>query len=284
MRSIVWLSVVVSLLATFVAQGADSRCSAPLSDKDIPVQFERLARKQLELEYGQEKFLISRIEVKHVDRVLSRIEARVQVSKKADAEEGGALFWVRGWMNRCDGTLIFRGNTWLADGSLESPRYSLKQLPGAGIIYGEKNAPLKVIAFVDSRCPHCHRLIAYARELLKKGELQIEVRQVAYLETAVEAVKDTRFHETTAVQSGSGALGGEAYLDMLSEFNNTMEIDTSTENYERGLALIQTNTQTARDVLHVTTVPSVLVLDRPKTGEYRLTSLAELNRLFQPDL
>jgi hypothetical protein len=279
------LKLFVILLAGFVSLGAsaaEDACPRRLADGEIPGHFDRLARLQLQLEYGAARFEIDKVEVHAVDAALARVEARIQVSR---AEAGSAAtFWVRGWFNRCEGTLILRGNAWLADGTLVAPRYTKAQLPGQGIVFGDDKAPLRVIAFVDSRCPHCHRLIGYARELLKKGALQIEVRQVAYLETAVEAVKDTRIHETALIHSGLGALGAEAYLDMLSEFNNTLDVDTSAPAYERGLALIQTNTQTARDVLHVTTVPTVLVLDRPQSGEYRLTTLAELNRLFQPDL
>jgi hypothetical protein len=282
MRGLVLIVVLLFELGSPPAHGAESACERRLADREIPAHFDRLARMQLQLEYGAARIDIGKVEVSAVDATLARVEARVQVSK-TDAD-GAATCWVRGWVNRCEGTLILRGNAWLADGTLVAPRYTKAQLPGSGIVLGDDKAPLRVIAFVDSRCPHCHRLIGYARELLRKGQLQIEVRQVAYLETAAEAVKDTRIHETALIHGGAGALGAEAYLDMLSEFNNTLDVDTSIPAYERGLALIQTNTQTARDILHVTTVPTVLVLDRPGTGEYRLTTLPELNRLFQPDL
>lgn len=282
MRGMVIVGVALHWLAMVNAFAAERACENRLADRDIPAQFTRLANKQLQLEYGSAAFDVRKIQVHPVDAILARVEAQVQVSKTAS--EDAATFWISGWISRCHGTLILRGNAWLADGTLVAPRFTKAQLPGRGIVYGDAKAPLRVIAFVDSRCPHCHRLIGHARELVRAGTLQIEVRQVAYLETAVEAIKDTRLHETALISNVSGALGAEAYLAMISEFNNTLDIDITTPDYERGLALIQTNTQTAREVLHVTTVPTVLVLDRPKTGEYRLTTQAELNRLFQPNL
>ena len=268
------MSTPVSVLA------AENVCAQPLPDQDAPAHFTRLARLQMALEYGTTGVDIRKVQLLPVDGDIVRVDAFVQVTK-ADAGNA-ASFWITGWLSRCQGTLILRGNTWLADGRLVMPRYTVQQLPGRGLVLGKDDAPLNVIAFVDSRCPHCHRLIGYARELLKKGAIRIEFRQVAYLETAIEAVKDARLYETALFNTRPGALGAEDYLDMVGELNSTLEADANAPDYEKALALIQTNTGTARDVLHVSAVPAVLVLDNKSTGEYRLAGLAEMNRLLQP--
>jgi len=276
-------AVLILMLSTPVPVfSADALCARPLTDQSVPAHFTRLARQQMALEYGAAGVDIRKLQLLPVDRDVVRVDAFVQVSK---TEAGNAAsFWITGWLSRCQGTLIVRGNAWLADGSLVTPRFSVQQLPGQGLVFGKENAPLHVIAFVDSRCPHCHRLIGYARELLKKGAIRIEFRQVAYLETAVEAVKDARLHETSLFNTRPDALGADDYLDMVGELNSTLEVEMHAPDYEKALALIQTNTNTARDILHVSAVPAVLVLDKKTAGEYRLTGLAEMNRLFQPDL
>ena len=257
-------------------------CAQPLTDQAAPAHFTRLARLQMTLEYGASVIDVRTVQLHPVDLDVVRIDAFVQVAKVSAGN--AASFWMTGWLSRCQGTLIVRGNTWLADGSLVAPRFTAQQLPGRGLVLGKDDAPLSLIAFVDSRCPHCHRLIGYARELLKKGVIRIEFRQVAYLETAIEAVKDARLYETSLFNTRPSALGAEDYLDMVGELNSALEVDTQAPDYEKALALIQTNTNTARDILHVSAVPAVLVLDKKSSGEYRLTGLAEMNRLFQPDL
>lgn len=261
---------------------AEKICARPLAQQTAPAHFIRLARLQMALEYGTAPVAISKVQLHPVDRDIVRVDAFVQVTGKDPGKT--PPFWISGWLSRCQGTLILRGNTWLADGRLVTPRYTAQQLPGRGLVLGKDTAPLSVIAFVDSRCPHCHRLIGYARELVKTGTLRIELRQVAYLETPVEAVQDVRLYETLLFNTRPGGLGAEDYLNMLSELNSTLPADTRAPDYEKALALIQTNTATARDVLHVSAVPAVLVLDKITTGEYRLTGLAEMNRLFQPEL
>lgn len=263
------------------AFAAEKICARPLAQRNAPAHFIRLAHLQMALEYGTAPVNISKVQLHPVDRDVLRVDAFVQVTKKAGDTPP---FWITGWLSRCQGTLIMRGNTWLADGRLVTPRYTVQQLPGRGLVLGKDSAPLHVIAFVDSRCPHCHRLIGYARELVKMGTLRVEFRQVAYLETAVEAVMDVRFYETLLFNTRPGGLGAEEYLNMLGELNSTLPADTQAPDYEKSLALIEANTATARDVLHVSAVPAVLVLDKKSTGEYRLTGLAEMNRLFQPEL
>lgn len=276
------LFVVGMLSLCMPLAAAENICAHPLTDHDAPAHFTRLARLQMTMEYGAAAVDIRKVQLHPVDRDVVRVDAFVQVTK-ADAGNA-ASFWITGWLSRCQGTLIVRGNTWLADGRLSAPRYTVQQLPGRGLVLGKDSAPLQVIAFVDSRCPHCHRLIGYARDLLKTGAIRIEFRQVAYLETAVEALKDARLNETALFNTRPGGLSAEDYLDMVGELNSTLEIDTTTPDYAKALTLIQTNTSTARDVLHVSAVPAVLVLDKKSSGEYRLTGLAEMNRLLQPEL
>ncbi len=275
-------ALVLSLSIPLPAFAAANRCATPLTDQNIPAHFTRLARLQMALEYSTAAVDIRQVQLHAVDRDMVRVDAFVHVTKAG--AENATPFWITGWLSRCQGTLIVRGNSWLADGRLIAPRYRVQQLPGRGLVLGRDDAPLHVIAFVDSRCPHCHRLIGYARELLKRGAIRIELRQVAYLETAVEAVQDVRLYETVLFNTRPGGLGVEDYLNMLSELNSTLPADTHAPDYAKALALIQTNTATARDVLHVSAVPAVLVLDKKASGEYRLTGLAEMNRLFQPEL
>lgn len=284
LRKLLMGCAVLSVLmdSALAAAASSGSCAQPLLQKNVPAHFERLARKQLTLEYGTAALDLQKIQAHPVGGDLYRVDALLQVTKSN--LDSSASYWITGWLSRCEGTLLLRGNTWLADGTLVAPRYTRDQLPGRGLVLGRDDAPLHVIVFVDSRCPHCHRLIAYARDLLLKDAIHIEFRQVAYLETAIEAAKDTRIHETALVHEGPGALRTEAYLEMLSEFNNTLEIDEDAPDYEKGLALIQTNTQTARDILHVSSVPAVLVLDRKDSGEYRSVGLTETNRLFQPEM
>jgi hypothetical protein len=271
------------LTGGFVNAAERPPCAKPIAGKDIPARFTELARRQLVLEYGARAEIdIRKTQMHEIDGDLIRVEAHVQIRK--NGADNAAAFWIAGWMNRCQGSLVLRGNTWLADGTLAAQRFTRDQLPGRGLVLGDEKAPVNVVVFVDSRCPHCHRLLGYARELLAQDAIRIEIRQVAYLETAVEAIKDARIHETALFLDPSRATRADDYLDMLGELNSTLDVDEDAPEYERGLALIQTNTNTAREVLRVSTVPAVLVLDRPQTGEYRLTGLYELNRLFQPDL
>ena len=281
-RSISVLLLSMCMQCPVSVSAAENICARPLAERDAPAHFTRLARLQMALEYGKAGVDFSQVELHPVDRDVMRVDAFVQVTK-ADAGNAASL-WITGWLSRCQGTLIVRGNTWLADGRLVTPRFTLRQLPGRGLALGKDDAPLNVIAFVDSRCPHCHRLIGYARDLLKQGAIRIEFRQVAYLETAVEAVKDARLYETELFKPRPAALSADAYLDMVGELNSTLEADVNAPAYAKALALIQTNTATARAVLHVSAVPAVLVLDKKTSGEYRLTGLAEMNRLLQPDL
>jgi len=255
-------------------------CDKPTSEADINPLFHRLAYKQLQLEFGDKKLtLYDEIHVP-VSPDLYRVEAYATFQKPG--RKNLSTMRVVGWMSICQGTVIVRGNTWLADGSLAVNRYTVGDLPGRGILVGRDSADIKIIAFVDSRCPHCHRLIAYARELVKDGLIQIEIRQVAYLETLPEALRDTRLSETRIINPLDFSLSNNEYLDMLTGLSNEDVLNPETENYRKAYTIVKTNTDTAKKILHVTTVPAMLVLGQK--NQYRLTSFWEMNRLLQPDL
>jgi hypothetical protein len=261
---------------------ADSFCEQPLTDDAIPAHFKKLARKQLILEFGDTDLKIGELIHSPVGRDMVRVEGYATFRKPARVDR--TSLHLTGWISRCRGTVIVRGNTWLADGRLDTPRYTLKQLPGKGISLGKPDAPTRVIAYVDSRCPQCHRLLDYARELTKDGKMHIEIRQVAFLETHPEAVIDTRLLETSLVTGKKAAKTNDNdYLDMLSGLLNDSRVDERSAAFRRALDIIELNTRTARNILHLTSTPGVLVQDEPKLG-YRMTGYWEMNRLFQPDL
>ncbi len=277
-----FLSGVVLAGVAVIASGAEGVCDHPLQDARIATQFERLATKQLALEFGdRQPIRVNGIRYHDVGTDLIRVEATAEYRKPGQAEPSTS--YITGWLSRCSGTLILRGNTWLADGTLAAPRFTTGQLLGRGIVLGEPGAAIHVLAFVDSRCSQCHRLIGYARRLVEQGKMQIELRQVAYLEKEQEAVLDTRLPETPLIVVADAPYSDGDYLEMLSEFNNEEPLDEQRDAYRRALDLIGENTRTARDVLHITTVPGVLILEADKKA-YRLTSYWEMNRLFQPDL
>lgn len=262
-----------------VSAGAGAQnCDRPLAAAAVYGQFERLALEQLRLEFGAQKDMAVQAErAEPVGVDLFRVDAWAQYRKPGSA--AATRSFISGWVSRCTGTVIVRDHTWLADGTLAAPRYTRDQLPGRGITLGRADAPLRVVAYVDSRCSQCHRLIAYARELVKQGKLYIELRQVAYLETAQQAVKDTRLGESGLVVAGK-AWDIEAYVDMLAEFNNEAAIDEAAPGYKKALELVETNTRSAREILHITTVPGVLVFEA-NTAQYRIAGFWEMNRMFQ---
>jgi hypothetical protein len=261
---------------------AQDYCDQLISDKTINTRFEKLALKQMALEFGQEDLVLSGTQQYSVGTDLVRVESFLKFRKPG--RENLSTMRIKGWISRCRGTLIIRGNTWLQDGTLAVQRYRKSDLPGDGFIFGDKNAPAHVIAYVDSRCPECHRLISYMRELVKDKKMYIELRQTAFLETAREAVQDTQLQLTRKFDNGEHAISEQDYIEMLGGFNSDDVIDTNTQEYKKAVMMIEKNTRTARHILHITSVPGVLVMDDKKNNAYRLTSFWEMNRLFQPDL
>ena len=273
---------VLLLLTQGVNVQAGNFCSQPMADDKIDKHFETLALKQMALEFGQGELKLSGTQHYPVGPDLVRVESFLKFRKPGRVNL--STMRVKGWISRCQATLIIRGNTWLADGTLVVERYQKSDLPGDGFIFGDKNAPIHVVAFVDSRCPQCHRLIGYMRELVKDGKMYIELRQTAFLETAAEAVQDSQLHLTDKFSLTEQAISLAEYVELLGGFSSDDEVDVNSQAYKNALAMVEENTRTARQILHITSVPGVLVLDDKKDQSYRLTSFWEMNRLFQPDL
>jgi len=261
---------------------AKNFCDQPVSDDVIDVYFEKLALKQMAMEFGPGDLQLSGTQHFPVGPDLVRVESFLKFRKPG--RENLSTIRIKGWISRCRGTLIIRGNTWLQDGSLAVQRFKRNELNGDGFVFGDKSAAVHVIAYVDSRCPQCHRLIAYLRELTKDGKMYIELRQTAFLESARDAVQDTQLHLTQKFDFSNNAISQWEYLEMLGGLSNEGEADVNNEAYKKALAMIEANTRTAKRVLHLTSVPGVLVLDDKKNNAYRMTSFWEMNRLFQPDL
>ena len=270
----------------FLAQGANVQagnfCSQPMVDNKIDKHFEVLALKQMALEFGEGELELSGTEHYPVGPDLVRVESFLKFRKPGRVSL--STMRVKGWISRCQATLIIRGNTWLADGTLVVERYQKSDLPGDGFIFGDKTATIHVVVFVDSRCPQCHRLISYMRELVKDGKMYIELRQTAFLETAAEAVKDSQLHLTDKFSFTNQAISQAEYVELLGGFSSDDTVDVNSQAYKNALAMVEENTRTARQILHLTSVPGVLVLDDKEKKAYRLTSFWEMNRLFQPDL
>ncbi len=264
-------------------------CARPIAEKDIPVFFERSARLQLKLEFGDGPITITKLNSMKVGPSLIRVDGFAKLRQPGRKDQSEKR--ITGWVERCQGVVIIRGNTWLTDGTLAAPRYSREQLHGRGLVLGKQEAPLHLIAFVDSRCPHCHRLMSYVDQLVKDGKITIEIRQTAFLESAKEALQDTRLPETSLIRMSVNGkvdsnvnINNDDYFEMLSGFPNDEEIPVTTFGYEKAIEFLNQNTKTARNVLGITNVPALLVLDNKKDGLYRLAGYWEMNRLLQPDL
>jgi hypothetical protein len=264
-------------------------CTRPIAEKDIPVFFERSAQLQLKLEFGNGPIEIAKLKPMKVGPSLIRVEGFATLRKPGRQDKTEER--IMGWVERCQGVVIVRGNTWLADGTLVVPRYKKDQLTGRGLVLGNQDAPLHLIAFVDSRCPHCHRLLGYAVQQVEAGKIYIEIRQTAFLETAKEALQDTRLPETSVIRNpvdnkvyGEVEISNTDYFEMLSGLANDEKIPATMSGYDEALALLDQNTKTARNILGIANVPALLVLDNKKDGLYRLAGYWEMNRLLQPDL
>jgi hypothetical protein len=256
-------------------------CDRPLSEKSVQKLFIKTLNKQIVLEFGKGPIDTYQIKQTLVGNDLVRFDSLLDYNKPG--EESKSTMKVTAYISRCEGTTIIRGNTWFADGSLVVPRYRSAEIPGRGLILGVKNAPRKIIVFVDSRCPHCHRLISYARKLANKGLVRIDFRQIALLETVAESIVDSKLSETSLVLGNKSLVTDSDYLDMISGFSNESPIKTKNQEYKRAVSLIKLNTKTAREVLYITSVPMVLIQEENQEL-YRIMGYWEMNRLFQPDL
>ena len=239
---------------------------------------------QMTLEFGSQYLQVSNILQRKVADDLLRVEADVQYRRPG--VDGPSHRRVVGWVSRCNGTTIVRGNTWLADGTLSVPRYSDAELTGSGITLGNPDAPTKLLAYIDSRCPNCHRLIAYAQDLVKEGKLFIEFRQVAYLEDIDESLSDTRLFDTRLVRESheTPVISDERYLELVGGFASEERVNPHSPSYIKAKKLLQENTRVARKVLYLGMVPGVLIREKEHGDQFRLMGYWEMNRLMQPDL
>ena len=68
---------------------------------------------------------------------------------------------------------------------------------------------------------------------------------------------------------------------MLGGDNNVEPIDTNSTEYRKAHHLISRNTATAEKVLHLITVPGVLIQEQEHNNLYRRMGYWEINRIFQ---
>jgi ribosomal protein S14 len=275
--------VLIMCLCSFqvIARTNSEFCNKSLAESKIKALFVNALNNQIVLEFGKKPIDIYQIKQKLIGNDLVRVDSFFDYKKPG--EESPSTKNITAFLSRCEGTTIIRGNSWLADGSLVVPRYQSREISGRGLILGVKNAPRKIIVYVDSRCPHCHRLIAYARELAKKGLLRIDIRQIALLETTAESLADSMLSESRLVLGKESSIPDSDYLDMISGFSNKSKIRTETKGYKQAYSLIKQNTKTAQEVLYITSVPMVLIQEGDDEL-YRTMGYWEMNRLFQPDL
>jgi glutaredoxin len=254
-------------------------CRQALADHDVMRLFKQNTLKQLALEFGGAGLFVYDMQSIAVDDVLVRVEAYAKYPRPGQKEL--ATMRVTGWVSRCQGTTIIRGNTWLADGTLKVARYAAETLKGKGLQWGKADAPQRFIVYVDSRCPHCHRLISYAQKLVESGAVFLDVRQVAYLEDVDAAIIDSRLSETGLVLGGDRKVSDDAYLEYLNGSANENMVEKTGAAYAEAREIIQTNTRTAKELLHVITVPAVLILEPEHNNQYRQMGYWEINRIFQ---
>ena len=261
------------------AASQNDQCANPLSDDEVKAVFKKNALNQLALEFGEAGAFVYEIELFAIDSVMVNLESYARYQKPGQKDL--ARMRLKGWVSRCGGTTIIRGNNWLADGTLKVQRYAAKDLKGQGLIWGKRDAPMQFIVYVDSRCPHCHRLIDYARKLVEEGKVMLDIRQVAYLEEKQDAILDTKLSESSLVIKNNPGVSDKNYLEMLEGNANVEDIETSSMAYKKALKLIRQNTETAEKILHIITVPGVLVREKEHNNLYRKMGYWEINRIFQ---
>ncbi len=275
----IFIFVLLTLPATVSGKSPGNICEQPLSDKALLKVFKQNALNQLALEFGEGGLFIYEIESHPIDSVLVRMDAYAKYPKPGQKDL--ATMRIKAWVSRCQGTTIVRGNTWLVDGKLVVPRYSASELTGKGLHWGNPDAKQRYIVYLDSRCPHCHRLISYAKKLVESGKVFIDIRQVAFLEEVDEAITDTRLMQTSLIKRTGGKITDEEYLEMVGGFPNEVAIELKGGDYEKAVQLVQSNTRIAREVLHIITVPGVFVQEPLHNNQYRQMGYWELNRIFQ---
>ncbi len=267
--------LLLALLCLTPLTGLADSCTKPLSGEAIGRQFERLAKQQMALEFGQPVQALDQVQWQRIGADLYRVDAQTRITKPGAS--GDEALHLQGWLTAC-GSLVLRGYSWDADGSLSMPSYRPVQLPGPGLTLGPDSAPLKLLVFVDSRCPQCHRLLQYARPLWERGALQLELRQIAFLEPPEQSLNDSRLHEAAWLFPGGRSSVAE-YLDLIGGFPADESVPPTTKHYPEALAYLRSQTELAHGLLHIRATPLVLIWDAGR-GHYRESGYWEINRLL----
>jgi hypothetical protein len=271
------LPLLLGLLFTAAAPAARD-CTVQVDSGNRDALFTRLARKQLTLEYGGSNAPLGDIRWQTVGPDLYRVEADTEIIKPGAANK--SELHLTGWLTSC-GTLLIRRHTWLADGTLAVPYFSDTQLPGRGLVRGKADAPLQMMVFIDSRCPQCHRLLSYAEPLIAAGKLRVELRQIAYLESATEALNDTQLHQAIWLVGKQGSMGDAEYLELVGGFPSDEPVASDKPGYQVAMHWLTQQTELAQKQLNITATPLVLIRD-PASGRYRAAGYWEVNRLLLP--
>jgi len=293
MTSVMNQNLICSLIAvallicseTIMASTQTSLCGQPVSDSKIKDIFKQNALKQLALDFGDSKKFIFDIEVAPIDVVMVRVEAYAKYPRpgQKQGQNDYATMRIRAWVSRCQGTTIIQGNSWLANGTLVVSRYSPDQLVGKGLHWGNPKAAQRFIVFVDSRCQHCHRLLSYAAKLVESGKVFLDIRQVAYLESAEQALKESGMSESSLVVSENPGVSNDELLDRLSGLTGDDSPVTNGQAYRDAKAIIESNTAIAQKTLHIITVPGVYIQEKDQRGQYRALGRWEINRIFHSE-
>ena len=270
---------------TILASTRSTLCDQPESDSKIKDIFKQNALKQLALDFGDSKKFIFDIEVAPIDAVMVRVEAYAKYPRLGQkrGQKDYATMRIRGWVSRCQGTTIIQGNSWLANGTLVVNRYSAEQLAGKGLYWGRANATQRFIVFVDSRCQHCHRLLSYAAKLVESGKAFLDIRQVAYLESTEQALKESGLSESSLVVPENPSVSDDELLDRLSGLTGDESTVTNDQAYRDAKAIIESNTAIAQKTLHIITVPGVYIQENDQHGQYRALGRWEINRIFHSE-
>ena len=276
---------VLTFPAMVLANNPSLLCDKPASDDRIKEIFKQNALKQLALDFGDSKKFIFDVEVAPIDSVMVRVEAYAKYPRPGQKQGkiDFATMRLRAWVSRCQGTTIIQGNSWLADGTLIVDRYSTSQLAGKGLLWGDPNATQRFIVFVDSRCQHCHRLLSYAASLVNSGKVFFDIRQVAYLESVDQALKDSGLAQSSLVVSDNPNVSNDELLERLTGLTGDESTTTNSQAYHAAKVIVETNTAIAQKKLHIITVPGVYLQEKDHDDQYRALGHWEINRIFHAD-
>jgi hypothetical protein len=116
----IWIFWLLLITPAVSKEQSRALCSQPLPDEKVIDLFKQNAMKQLALEFGDKGIFVYELEATPVDNVLVRMSGYAKYPRPGQKDL--ATMRIKGWISRCTGTTIVRGNTWLADGTLKVPR------------------------------------------------------------------------------------------------------------------------------------------------------------------